>query len=131
MAQTSARCVIAHSFGSAFLVIGYDERRKDEARALRGWTLANRTDTGQSRQKEGLASMPPPMETRGHLRRARETDAPGSSSKRPEKPQRRRSTTHLAASSRFRAVQQCRQQPSRSTATQTDNVDVCERAPAT
>src|SRR6185369_7151807 len=108
-----------------------DARRKDEDRALRGWTLANRTDIGQSRQKEGLASMPPPMERRDHLRRARETGAPGSSLKRPEKPQRRHSTTHLAASSRFRAVQQCRQQPNTSTVRQTGNADVSERAPAT
>src|SRR4029453_13527239 len=131
MAQTSARCLIAHSFGSGFIVTPYVAGRKDENLGARGWTRADRADRGQSRRTEDLAPRPQPMEKRGRPRRARETDAPGSSSKRREKLPLRPSTKPPGANSRFRAAQRCRRQPNRSRAVQTDNADVFETVRAT
>ena len=71
------------------------------------------------------------MERRGHLRRARETGAPGSSLKRREKPQRQHSITHPGVNSRFRAAQRCRQQPNRSMGAQTGSADAFETERAT
>src|SRR5262249_22679 len=125
------RWVIAHSFGSGFILIPYDVAGKDEDWELRGWMRADRADTGRLRRKEDLASRPPPMEKRGLPRRGPETGAPGRSSKKPEKPQRQRSIIRHGASSRFRVAQRCTQQPNKSTEEPTDNTYAFETARAT
>src|SRR5206468_6602875 len=131
IAQVSARCVIAHSFGSGFIVIQYVGRGKDENWGVRGWRRADRADRGRSRRTEDSAPRPPPMEKRGRLRRVRETGAPGSSSKRREKPRRQHSTKRPGANNRFRVVLRCTQQPGRSTAEQAGTADGCETVRAT
>src|SRR5215469_3626801 len=127
MAHASARCVIAHSFGSGFIVIQYDAVRKgEEDWEVRGSTRADRADTARLRRTEGLASRPPPRERHGRPRQAPETGARGSSLQKPEKRPPRRWITRPDANSRLRAAQQYRQPPNRSTAEQADTADAFE-----
>src|SRR5207237_10671854 len=106
-------------------------RGKEENRGVGGGRRADRADKGRSRRLEGSAPRPPPTEKRGQLRQARETGAPGSSSKRREKPRRRHSTKRRGANNRFRAALRCTQQPGRSTAEQAGTADGCETVRAT